>query len=105
MNKSYMEQRFDKMKRLFILKNSSAAMFIGLILLIFILFFGKMFFDWAVDKSHNHVDEYELRAYKNSKYKYLVDQRAKGNITKEQLQQMVDSIETNAKRDFIKERR
>ena len=71
MRKSYMEERFDTMKRSSILKSSLGGITIGIILLAFILFFGKMLLDWGVDKAYNHVDDYELRAYKNSKYKYL----------------------------------
>lgn len=102
---NYMERRFDTIKRLSILIGSSAGIIIRLILLIIILLFGKMFMDWAVDQSHNSVTDYELKAYKNKKYRILVDQRVKNEISKEQLKKIVDSIETNAKRDFIRERR
>lgn len=102
---NYMERRFEAVKRHSIQIGSTAGMIIRIVLLIIILIFGKMFLDWAVDQSHNSVTDYELKTYKNEKFRILVDMRTKNMISDEQLKYIVDSIETNAKRDFILERR
>jgi len=52
--KKYLDKRFDEMKRQSILKGSSAGMVLRIILIVIILFFGKMFCDWAIDKSANY---------------------------------------------------
>ena len=103
--KSYLEKRINTMKRQSIMKGSSAGMILRVILLVGVLFLGKIFIDWSVNKSYNHIDDYELQAYINGKYKILIQMRTKDIITKEELQHMSDSIRTNAKRDFIIERR
>lgn len=104
-DKTYMEQRFNQMKRHSILKGSSAGMVLRIILLILFLIFSKMFFDWAVEHSHNHFTDDELQNYYQEKHVIIFHMKKKGIITEEQFQQMKDSIKINIKRDFIRERR
>ncbi len=80
------------------------GMVIRLILLIALLICGKMACEWSVDQSVNNVPEWKLKQYEKQQLKTLVKQRANGEVSKDQLKGIVDSIETNAKRDYIRER-
>lgn len=103
--KSYMERRFNEMKHRSNSALMTAGMFIRIILLLVILAGGKFVCDWAVDQSHNSVNETDLKLYQNKKLRSLLIMRNKNFISDEEMIQMSDSINKNLKRDYIRERR
>lgn len=103
--KNYMERRFDTMKRQTITKGSSAGMVLRVVFLIVTIFLIMSFINWSVKKSCHYFTDEELYDYYQEKHVIIYNMKKRGLITERQFQQMKDSIKTNAKRDFIIERR
>ena len=101
----YVEERFHKMKK----KVNPIYMMIGMVIriaLILALFGGgKLFFNWAINLSHNTTYGSEVKNYTKSKLRAIKTLRAEGFLTDEELKARVQEVHEDPKGDYIKEMR